>query len=1357
MRSTIHQPGQGHCLSVHRSSRSICRKFILLCLVIWAIPWIPSLEAQKKISNGVIVRELELHKEILSLLEDHDGFIWVGTNGGLFRYDGHEFIAYTPDTAVVHLDGSVSVKSLVEDPLGRIWVSTLQDVVVLSRDRKQVTPLSSLITETQGLKNVGNIVMMGQEAWLFNLTSSITCFRWDEEGHIRQSRTIQTPSYATANVVKLQDGSYIFELLLRNSYLHLSADGLSMKEFAAPADNAIFLRDTLTQTLYAIGPPYIFTYTPSTSSFETKLSFEASIIKPLPCWATMSNHSPGNFWISTKLGHVLYYTTASNTYLDMTDVLSNRLFDGRFFTNNTGIEDRRGGLWLGTNLGLAYIKLQDAQYFKTLPLPQTRPARQSFSTRGIMKDRNGDMWISSYAGLFRYHNGLPAKEYLIWNDVLGEYVDPVVYSFLATDAYILMLSEGNGLLRYEYATDSIYRSQPSSYFYNTNDKEIKALQWGFELFRDHSGAIWMGMMAGLFRMSDNGEIRRDPKLSALGREAGRIYDIAEDTSHTLWVATASGLYSITSSRDSITHHTLGLVEEPKTQCILLDDSPWMWIGTKGNGLIRYDASSGTALYITTEQGLADNTVCNLMHGDDGALWISTNQGLSRYEPDQHMFSNFYMEDGLAENEFNQASAFKDTDGTLYFGSVNGVITFHPEQNLMLRPPSKLRITRINVHDGKAGMTRNYLYNSYLSPSIRLNYTDKYFTVYFSQNDPTPYSKESYAYRLSGLDDHWQIIGQQNSLQFTGLQPGRYTLQIKTLHHQEGDAAMVEIPVYIARPFFKTWFAYLLYVLSIGGIAFLIVREYFKRQHIHRQLQLEMDHKSRLQEINRSKSTFFTNITHEFKTPLTLIQGPAEEIIRRSSDPVVKKQAGLISRSAKSILALVNQLLELGKLEANLEEPQFHRLDLIHHIRQWMQKFEPLARQKDIQLTLDAETPVLYVDFDPVKLETVINNLLSNAVKFTQEKGNVKCAVLHGDRENVLIRVEDNGPGIPLEEQNHIFDRFYQGKNSVLGGTGIGLAFVREMVRIHGGTATLYSVPGAGATFTVSIPFSQGLDPAPSMPAAEVTEEVEEFYLQEDGLTPEQEKALILVVEDHEDVAELIRTRLSADHRILHAPNGREGHAIALAQIPDLIITDVMMPVMDGYSLTHLLKQDLNTSHIPVIMLTARDGVHARIEGRSSGADVYLEKPFSPKELQLTVRNLLALRAALTGKNAEQLRQNAAAVRFETDTDNQFYQSFLHILEERINESDLSVEDFTQRLGISRTQLHRKLKALTGLSVNQVVRNVRLQKGLALIRQGQRTIAEVAYEVGFSSPAYFTERFKEYYGHPPSEVEKIERP
>jgi signal transduction histidine kinase/DNA-binding response OmpR family regulator len=701
---------------------------------------------------------------------------------------------------------------------------------------------------------------------------------------------------------------------------------------------------------------------------------------------------------------------------------------------------------------------------------------------------------------------------------------------------------------------------------------------------------------------------------------------------------------------------------------------------------------------------------------------------------------------------------------MYFGGVSGVVVFEPDFSLVKSNSNSLRISKISWHDGNAGETKHRILSANIRPAIRLSPKDKYFTVFYSSRDMQPGAVLNTEYRLVGLHSDWQLNGTQNYVQLSNLNPGDYELQIRSVTDASTlDTPILSIPVFVATPPGKTWWAYTLYILIAVGLGFILFREYFNRIHIRKKLKLEREHSEKLEEINRSKATFFTNITHEFKTPLTLIKGPAEEIESGASDPKIRKFAQLISRNANAILDLVTQLLELSKLEANIERGQFHRIELVGPFTAWVKRFESMARQKQIRLSTETDQATLYMDCDPVKLETICNNLLSNAIKFTpaggEVKANLKLLLTEHSKPEVQIRISDTGPGIDEEEQLKIFDRYYQGKNSLLGGTGIGLSFVKELVRLHNGEVELSSEPGKGSVFTVRIPVHHEKASAVKdstnqvilhgLPHQDITSEISENWEPVHGSIDQE--AYILVAEDHADIANLVKETLSPHYQVKIAEDGRKAHELAIENIPDLVITDVMMPVMDGFRLTRLMKNDVHTNHIPIIMLTAKDGLDARLEGRIHGADLYLNKPFSPKELLLSVNNLLRLRSNLMQHASKDVKQDFRTLNLATDLDKAFYSRFISELENRMSATSLSVSEMVEVMNMSRTQLHRKLKAITGQSYSEIVRSIRLQKALSLLRHSGMNVTEVAYEVGYSAPSYFSESFKEYFGYSPSEA------
>lgn len=1322
-----------------------------VCLTLWPC----LLPAQVSAREDLIVKALEMRRTVYDLVLDNDGFLWLGTNEGVFRFDGYD-IDLAGGEALPHLNvPAAQVSKMKEDVNGNIWIGIQADVIVLKANREQALHLPSPLNSDLINRDITAMTEVDDEFWVVDLSQDIVCFEpvTDTTQELRIRRRISLDGNALRYLVKLEDGNVLVGTVNSN-YFIVTPSGEVLEHNIAPVEYPLFFMDSISQHTYAIAETDVFEVDPYLNTFTPAISLAKYMDRRSPSWFVSARYADETgIWIGNRRGNLMWYSPSEGRCTDFTPILANRIYAGRYFSSNAAIPDNNNGLCIGTNQGLIHVSIPAKQHFQILPIPAATNSSNNFSVRGLFRARDGSLFMGSYSGLFRYLKDGSIREYKVWNAEARRHVNPLAYDFLDNDNGIWIASEGNGLLYYDFQVDSLKNIYPGPG--HIVSEENKNCIWQFRIMKDHQDVIWIGTSNGLYTLNDSGTMvgfRNDQDLPP----PVKVFDIREDDTGTLWVGTATGLYSISNDRKHIRKHGLGNSVSVVSSIEVMQDGNIM-LGLRGAGLCIYDPSRGVVATYTTDQGLSNDVVCAIQSVVKDVYWVATNRGLSRFDLSKQQFRNYYLEDGLPDNEFNHGSWMTDRDGSLYFGGVGGVVRVNPGLGESDEPSPMLRVSKIAYHDGKRGTTRYMNIINDRHPEIRLGSRDKYFTVYYSTNQCVFNPGQTFAYMLEGLHNDWQNNGSKNFIQFTGLGPGTYTLKIRLLEESlNKEESMLSIPIQIARPLYAQWWAYVLYLLAIAGISSLILREYFKRQHIQRRLQLESEHRQKLEEINKSKSTFFTNITHEFKTPLTLIQGPAEEIGRMSDDAHISRYANLIAKNARSMLSMVNQLLALGKLEANLEEPHFYRRDLVRQVKAWMGNFDALAKQKQIELKFHAEEQAIYMDYDPVKVETMVNNLLSNAIKFTPEHGHVTCTLgLHkasAEQDQVSIAVQDDGPGIDAAEQEYIFERFYQGKSSQLGGTGIGLAFVREMVRVHHGTIQLHSEPGHGTRFTILLPVFQdkvdekqsaaalGLDTADTVPGVTVFTS-----------SPQEEAPVLLIAEDNVDVAQLIRDAFATDFKVIITSNGRDAHRRALEVIPDLVITDVMMPVMDGLSLTHQLKTDIHTSHIPVIMLTAKDSIASRIEGRSHGADVYLNKPFSVSELKLTVRNLLYLRQQVLKSVSRQITEDAGAILFANAQDASFYQSFLHVLEENISEPGLSIHDFVRELGISRTQLHRKLKGITGHSANQIIRNMRLQKGLALLKHSGKTVAEVAYEVGFSSPSYFTERFGEYYGYPPSEV------
>jgi signal transduction histidine kinase/DNA-binding response OmpR family regulator len=608
--------------------------------------------------------------------------------------------------------------------------------------------------------------------------------------------------------------------------------------------------------------------------------------------------------------------------------------------------------------------------------------------------------------------------------------------------------------------------------------------------------------------------------------------------------------------------------------------------------------------------------------------------------------------------------------------------------------------------------------------------------------------------LEGLDDGWSYCGNRRFANYTGVPPGNYIFRVKGSNNdgywnEEGTSILVSIN----PPPWKSWWAYTLYTLSFIILAIAWRRYDLKRHRLKQALELEQVEAEKLKELDGMKSRFFANISHEFRTPLTLILGPLDKLLTKTDDNECIQSLNVMQRNARRLQRLINQLLNLSKLEAGEMKLIAGERNIINLVRGYVHSFESLAKQKNIRLkfTSDDERTLIYVDND--KIEKILYNLLSNAFKFTPEGGEISVSVLthpvkpiykEGTKGGVNIIVADTGPGIPPDKVKHVFDRFYQANNGYSGdqeGTGIGLALTQELVKLHHGDIFVESKEGKGTTLVPEIQLPEH-------------DQLQESDQAKDGMPEDDARPLLLIVEDNDDLRSYIRSYLDDEYRIHEAVDGELGLQSAIKKVPDLIISDVMMPKMDGYQLCRKLKSDERTSHIPVIMLTAKAAREDKLEGLEIGADDFLTKPFDPAELQVRIKNLIEQRQNLREKYLRDFKLYPQAIEEEAvSMDEKFLQKAVEAVQDNISDSEFTVEVFGEKMAMSRMQLHRKITALTGHTANEFIRNLRLQKAAQLILKHTGDIAEIAYDTGFTTPSYFTECFRKYFGKSPTDYQK----
>jgi signal transduction histidine kinase/DNA-binding response OmpR family regulator len=808
----------------------------------------------------------------------------------------------------------------------------------------------------------------------------------------------------------------------------------------------------------------------------------------------------------------------------------------------------------------------------------------------------------------------------------------------------------------------------------------------------------------------------------------------------------------------------------------------LWMATDDGligitGLLKPAADGQSSLRITRygrEQGLADNNVLALQQDADGRIWMSTYTGLSCLDKRTGQCYNYGQSDLHQLHGFSPGAALTTADGVLCFGSTRGVCSFQPRQVTGNMPVSEVQIVTCEAYHPMGMQTEIQQLIPDRKGRVRTGYQQNTLHLTFTVRNFAQTRHVEYSYMMRGMDDKWYDIAGDDDVVFRGLRPGHYTFILRAkLRSQDWDEARsAQLDITITPPMWRTWWAFLAYVLAFAAFSIWMVRSYKRRLALQSSLELEKRESLQKQELNEERLRFFTNVTHELRTPLTLILGPIDDLMNdQSLPPSAHRRVAMLQKSAGRLRDLINEILEFRKTETQNRRLTVARGDIGQFVREICLNYKELYRNPKVQFSYDIASDLPKIYFDSEVITTILNNLLSNAIKYTEE-GNITVDV-KSDTEGMLhIAVSDTGHGIAPDALPHIFKRYYQAEGRhQASGTGIGLALVRSLADLHEGTIIAESREGEGSRFVFSISIENTYPNALHKEDAPV-EPLEPFEPFEPLEPSEASRPTLLIVEDNTDIRQYITDSFSDDFQILQAQNGEEGVALALEHIPDIIVSDIMMPRMNGIELTRILKEDIRTSHIPIILLTAKVTDADKEEGYESGADSYLTKPFTAKLLGSRIQNLLAARRRMIERLANQLRPASSSSNdpatssapgteqtASTETsalsslDQQFFERLNKIIEDNIMQEDLDMAFVSDRMAMSHSTFYRKVKALTGMTANEYVRKRRLRYCYGLLESGEYNVSQAAMMTGFNQMAHFRETFKREFGILPSEVMK----
>ena len=1051
-------------------------------------------------------------------------------------------------------------------------------------------------------------------------------------------------------------------------------------------------------------------------------------------------------------------------------------------------EDKHGVLWIGTSAsGLNKFNLS-SERFQTLIVPEIDGNEKS-GISSLLEDRSGNLWVGTLSGnIVKVTNQFSenaALRYYNTDNYLKTYFSPIEIRTFYEDKNrnIWVGSFGKGIYVIDPGTDKIKRI-----VHDPNNPKSIASDFIHCIFESADGTIWVGTGAGglnkLNPLDDSfTHYRHDPK-NKKSISSDEVTAVCEDDQGFIWVGTSVGGLNRFNRNTGEFEHFIHNVTDKKSIsgnriiCLYVDKKSNLWIGTFGGGLNKWILKNNFFEYYSVKDGLPSNIIDYITEDASGNLWITTDKGLCVFNVESKSFKNYDVNDGLQGNEFFHASGYASkVSGNIYIGGVNGLNIFNPDKLSVKSKLANIVFTDFKIFNKsilpgeESGLKKNILY----ADEVTLSHDENFITFEFASLDFNNPDKNQYAYKMEGFNNDWIQASNQIYATYTNLDPGEYVFHVKATNsngvwNEQG----ISIRVVLLPPWWQTWWAYLLYAVFIISILYSLRQYEMKRVKLRNELQLKDFEAQKLQEVDQLKSHFFANISHEFRTPLTLILGLLQKFENKTTDKKDLEDYGVMKGNAVRLLQLINQLLELSKIESGKAKLTASENDIVSFVKRIFVSFASYPEQKKIKLLFNEkninEEPneTINLFFDKDKMEKIVSNLVSNAVKYTPNGNDVEVKVFTQD--NIAkIKVVNTGVTISKSNLTHLFDRYYKvhrAESGLFEGTGIGLALVKELVELHKGIISVSSEYDV-TEFTIGFPLGNAHlneDEIIHDSGEIISEEFEVFSVEEikeeisavsDEKITKDEKDIVLIVEDHSDLRKYIRENLSDNYNVVEAPNGKEGLSKAVEIIPDLIISDVMMPEMDGYTFCKKVKTIETTNHIPVILLTAKATTEDKLEGLELGADDYLIKPFNPEELKLRVRNLIKIREQLRQKFTSEMVLKPAEV-VVPSTQVQFMEKIKSIIENNLEYERFGVDRLSAEMGMSRSQLHRKLKAITNQSTTEFIRNFRLQRAAQLILQDAGSMAEIAYKVGFNSQAYFNKSFQELFGCSPSEYKKTQR-
>ncbi len=1371
--------------------------------------------AQSSIKFDHITSENGLSQnDVNAIIQDDEGFMWFGTHDGLNKYDGYNFKVYRHEEDNPQSMTNNLIQCLQKDKDGNLWmINTNSGITKFDIRTETFTNFrheKGEFTSAPKLINKAIYIDATNRLWVAtNKGVSILNINKVEEGFLHytilrknSNRGIVTRAIFQSSDEQIWIGGEwgLFKAIINGKndikFINVTEDlGVDF----VPRIHA-FVEDQYNNLIVGAKKEGLFIKNKSENTFKK--------FAVLPVMG-MQVDDNNNLWVGGFQGlHKFKYNNDENSFK----------LEERFAYNLTkplGVnsnairalyKNRQGVLWAGTK-GKGVNKFSpEKNPFVVVKKTLKKNSLSHNNVRSVFQDSFGTIWVGTEDGNLNYSLTNDYHD-LTFNEIKRTQNVFSIHEYKIGDKKYLYLGQQSGRF-----LSRILLEKGKRYTFRDVEK-VKKSKIGsvFNMETTQDGSLWIGTYSkGIFKYKPN----KDGSVDVLNHNVWNsglsnkiIRSILEDQKGNLWVGTAEGLNFIPKGdlnkkhpKIKVFRHISGDTTSISNDYILdvyQSNEGTIWIGTFGGGLNAFTGDPSvdkTFKRITTKDGLANNIIKGIEEDNEGNLWISSNKGITRYTIENGKTLSFGTKDGLQGEEFLELSSFKNSDGCLFFGGANGLSIFNPKE--IIEKETKVsplftdfyllnkKIETGEEKDGKVIFNEELSY----SKSIVLQPEENSFSIEFSSTDYLAAKKNRFQFKLEGFDKNWrEVDARQRFATYTNIPHGTYNFRLKTLNGA-GDWSTVEkqLAIHVQTPWWKTSIAFFIYALVIGGLLLAFRRFTIVRAEEKHQYQVGKIEKKKSEELQQMKLEFFTNISHEFKTPLTLLIGPLDLLEKNNEDwnsDQRQKQYDLMRKNTNYLMRLVNQLLDFRKMDREKLALKFSNLNLEEFVNETVEPFTFLATKKNIDFKVISDHSQSIIPFDPDALEKILNNLLFNAFKFTSEGKSISLEIHDGSvfenprildkelklKDFVVLQIRDTGKGISKEKLTHIFERYYSERDKNIQGAGIGLSFTKKLVEMHSGFIYVTSVENEGTTFSVLLP--KHYHEISDSKILELENEVKaeqsiSLELDTNSLASEIKEGLgkvktnkkqsdlpkILLVEDNDDIRNFVRNGVLNTYKVIEASNGEEGLRLAKSEKPQLIISDIMMPVMDGFQMVKSLLDDEQVSNIPVIMLTAKSNKETEKEILELGVVDFVRKPFDLEVLLLKVKNIIEKQQKLRANYNNKVSLEPKEIEV-ISSDQRFLQQAMQIIEENMMNTEFSVETLVESMGMSRSNLYLKLKENTGLSSSEFIRSVRLKRAVQLLKKSDLSVKEIMYMTGFNTASYFSKCFKKQYGVVPSEYMK----